>query len=217
VNGEKMSKSLGNYTSMAELLGSWDPEVIRFYLLSTHFRSRAEFETAQLERAKAGLERIRECSLALHERLQGAPEHLEARAPAGEALVAVAARAQERWREAMEDDFNSGGAIGHIFELVREFNRLADEDDPGLRADRKALEAARDALALMTGVLGLFREGLPTRRELAVTPELEALLERRNAARAAKDWAEADRLRDAIQAQGFQVLDGPDGSQLRPL
>ena len=217
VNGEKMSKSLGNYTSVAELLETWDPEVIRFYLLSTHFRSRAEFETSQLERARAGLERIRECSLGLHERLAAAPEQLEARAPVGEALVAAAARAQERWREAMEDDFNSGGAIGHIFELVREFNRLADEDDPGLRADRRALEAARDALALMTGVLGLFKEGLPTRRELAVTPELEGLLAQRNAARAAKDWAEADRLRDAIQDQGFQVLDGPEGSQLRPL
>jgi cysteinyl-tRNA synthetase len=69
----------------------------------------------------------------------------------------------------------------------------------------------------MTGVLGLFREGLPTQRRLAVTAELEALLAARNAARAAKNWAEADRLRAAIQAAGFQVLDGPEGSQLRPL
>ncbi len=217
VGGEKMSKSLGNYTSVAELLETWDPEVIRFYLLSTHFRSRAEFEAGQLERAKSGLERIRECSLALHERLAEAPQALEASSPASRALASGAAQALERWREAMDDDFNSGGAIGHLFELVREFNRLVDEDDPGLRADRAALTAARDALATMTGVLGLFREGLPRERRLALPAELLALLAERDAARAAKNWAEADRLRAAILAAGYQVLDGPEGSRLRPL
>ena len=217
VGGEKMSKSLGNYTSVAELLETWDPEVIRFYLLSTHFRSRAEFEAGQLERAKAGLERIRECSLALHERLGEAPQALEASSPASRSLAAAAAQGLERWREAMDDDFNSGGAIGHLFELVREFNRLVDEDDPGLRADRAALTAARDALATMTGVLGLFREGLPRERRLVLPAELVALLAERDAARAAKNWAEADRLRAAILAAGYQVLDGPEGSRLRPL
>jgi cysteinyl-tRNA synthetase len=217
VGGEKMSKSLGNYTSVAELLETWDPEVIRFYLLSTHFRSRAEFETGQLERAKGGLERIRECSLGLNERLAAAPLSLEASSPASQALAAAAAQALERWREAMDDDFNSGGAIGHLFELVREFNRLVDEDDPGLRADRAALTAARDALATMTGVLGLFREGLPTQRRLEIPAELTALLAERDAARAARNWAEADRLRGVIQAAGYQVLDGPEGSRLRPL
>jgi len=217
VGGEKMSKSLGNYTSVAELLETWDPEVIRFYLLSTHFRSRAEFEPVQLERAKGGLDRIREFSLALHERLAAAPTALEASSPASAALARAAAQALERWREAMDDDFNSGGALGHLFELVREFNRLADEDDPGLRADRAALAAARDALATMAGVLGLFREGLPRERRLAIAPGVLELQAARDAARAARNWAEADRLRGAIQAAGYQVLDGPEGSQLRPL
>ena len=216
VGGEKMSKSTGNYTSVAELLGTWDPEVLRLYLLSTHFRSRAEFDRQQLERAASGLGRIREFSLALHERLEGAPELLDARAPVGEALELAAAQSLGRWREAMDDDFNSGGAIGHIFELVREFNRLAAEDDAGLRVDRAALTAARDALDTMSGVLGLFKEGLPVRRELAAPAEVLALLDRRNAARAAKDWAEADHLRDAITAAGFQILDGPEGSRLKP-
>jgi cysteinyl-tRNA synthetase len=69
----------------------------------------------------------------------------------------------------------------------------------------------------MTGVLGLFREGLPSQRRLDASPELVALLRERDAARAARNWAEADRLRTAIQAAGFQVLDGPEGSRLRPL
>ncbi len=217
VGGEKMSKSTGNYTSMVELLETYEPLVLRFYLLSTHFRSRAEFETAQLDRAAAGLERIREFSLALHERLREAPEHLEARAPVGDSLEKAAATALERWREAMDDDFNSGGAIGHIFELVREFNRLASGDDEGLRVDRPALTAARDALATMTGILGLFEGGLPETRSLAVGSAVEELLAARNQARVDKDWAEADRLRDAIAEAGFQVLDGPEGSRLKPL
>jgi len=217
VGGEKMSKSTGNYTSVADLLDRYDAEVLRFYLLSTHFRSRAEFEEQHLERAAAGLERIREFSLGLHERLAKAPEHLEVRAPVGDSLEKAAVRALERWAEAMDDDFNSGGAIGHIFELVKEFNKASDSDDEGLSADRAALSAARDALDTMAGVLGLFGAGLPAERTLSAPPEVETMLGQRDQARAEKNWAEADRLRDAITEAGFQILDGPEGSRLKPL
>lgn len=215
LTGEKMSKSLGNYASMAELLEEHDPETLRFYLLSTHFRSRVEFEHKQLERARGSLERIREFSLALHERLAAAPEHLEVQSEAGQALNSAVDLALERWHEAMDDDFNTGGAIGHIFELVREFNRLVDEDDGALSADRKVLEKTRDSLETMAGILRLFPNGLPTERSLEIPAEVQELLEQRERARADKDWAEADRLRDLIDESGYQVLDGAEGTRLK--
>jgi cysteinyl-tRNA synthetase len=215
VHGEKMSKSDGNYVSMTQLLEWYEPETVRFYLLSTHFRSRAEFDREQLDRAGASLDRIREFSLGLHERLAKAPENLEVQSEAGQSLMAASAQAEERWTEAMDDDFNTGGAIGHIFELVKEFNRLVAEDDEGLSADRRGLEAALAAMETMANVLGLFKDGLPKERQLEVSEELMQWVADREAARAAKDWAEADRLRDLIVEAGFEILDGAGGSQVR--
>jgi cysteinyl-tRNA synthetase len=215
VAGEKMSKSEGNYVSMTQLLEWYEPETVRYYLLSTHFRSRAEFDREQLDRAHSSLDRIRECSLGMHERLASAPEALEVKSQVGQALTEASKLALERWTEAMDDDFNTGGAIGHIFELVKEFNRLVAEDDEGLSADRAALKAALDSLETMTGVLGLFADGLPIERKVDVPEEVTAWLRDRDAARAAKDWAEADRLRDLITEAGFDILDSGSGSQVR--
>jgi len=140
---------------------------------------------------------------------------LDVQSEVGQALVKAVDQALARWDEAMEDDFNTGGAIGHLFELVREYNRLLDQDEPALAADRQALEYTRDKLDLMAGVLGFFREGLPRERERTAPEEVLGLLERRNQARREKNWAEADRLRDLIQAAGFQIMDGPEGSRLK--
>ncbi|MCP4547174.1 MAG: cysteine--tRNA ligase [bacterium] len=215
VGGEKMSKSLGNYVAMGDLLERYNPEVLRFYLLSTHFRSRSEFEEKQLVRAEGSLDRIREFSLGLHERLAAAPEHIEVQSAVGKALADATTRALERWREAMDDDFNTGGAIGRIFELVKEFNRLVAADDAALSADREALVAARDALETMAGVLRLFTDGLPIERKLEIPPQVTAWLAERDQARVDKDWAGADRLRDLIHEAGFVILDGPEGSKVK--
>jgi len=215
VGGEKMSKSEGNYVSMSDLLAEYDPETLRFYLLSTHFRSRAEFDREQLERGRVSLERIREASLALHERLAAAPEAVEVQSEVGQGLVKSAELALERWHESMDDDFNTGGAIGHIFELVKELNRAIAEDDEGLSADRQALEKTIDTLRTMTDVLGLFIEGLPRERKLELPAEVVQWSSEREQARAEKNWAEADRLRNLIDEAGFQVLDGAGGSELK--
>jgi cysteinyl-tRNA synthetase len=218
VGGEKMSKSLGNYASMDQLLRDHDPEALRFYLLSTHFRSRSEFEDQHLVRAASGLNRIREFSLALHERLAKSPDRvLEVQSVVGQALTKASEQALERWQESMDDDFNTGGAIGHIFELVREFNRLVAEDDEAIIADRGALEKALEVLGVMSGILGLFTQGLPRERKLDITNEVEEWLIQRNRARTDKNWAEADRLRDLIADAGYQILDGPEGSRLKPV
>ncbi len=130
--------------------------------------------------------------------------------------MTAASASRERWEEAMDDDFNTGGAIGRIFELVREFNRLLSEDETGVAGDRQALEKARDSLDVTCSVLGLFKEGLPKERRMEISSDVDALLVARNAARAEKNWSEADRLRDEIAAAGFQILDGPEGSRLKP-
>ncbi|MDP6419227.1 MAG: cysteine--tRNA ligase [Candidatus Krumholzibacteria bacterium] len=215
VGGEKMSKSDGNYVSMTDLMKDFEAETVRFYLLSTHFRSRAEFDRDQLHRAHGSLNRIREFSISLHESLEKAPKEVEVRAPVGDKLEAACDLALERWHEAMDDDFNTGGAIGHIFELVKEFNRLMAEDAEGLSLNRQALEKSTLALDTMCGALGLFIEGLPKERRVEISPELLDLLALRDKARAEKDWAAADRYRDEILAAGFQVLDGPEGSSLK--
>jgi cysteinyl-tRNA synthetase len=200
---------------MTDLMKDFEAETVRFYLLSTHFRSRAEFDRDQLHRAHGSLNRIREFSISLHESLEKAPKEVEVRAPVGDKLEAACDLALERWHEAMDDDFNTGGAIGHIFELVKEFNRLMAEDAEGLSLNRQALEKSTLALDTMCGALGLFIEGLPKERRVEISPELLDLLALRDKARAEKDWAAADRYRDEILAAGFQVLDGPEGSSLK--
>ncbi|MEK8080187.1 cysteine--tRNA ligase [Pseudomonas sp. XK-1] len=196
VDGEKMSKSLGNFFTIREVLEKYHPEVVRYLLVSSHYRSPINYSEDSLREAKGALERF-------YNALKGLP----AAAPAGgEAFV-------ERFAAAMDDDFNSPEACAVLFELAREINRLCDTD---LQA-AAGLAARLKELAGVLGVLQLEPEaflqaGAAGKVDAA---EVEALIAARLQARAEKNWAESDRIRDQLSAMGVVLEDGKGGTTWR--
>ena len=200
LGGEKMSKSTGKLFFIEDIAARVDPEVVRYYLLSTHYRSPIDFT----------LERLEEAGVA-YQRLRTPLERAEAwTAPAGEAVVGelgeAVAEADRLFHEAMDDDFNTARAIGHLFDLSRAVNRALDD---GLGAPARA--AAR-ALLELGGVLGLFWK-VPAGE--AWEPEVLELVEAREVARRARDWKQADAVRARLAERGVLVEDSPSGPKLK--
>ena len=196
VDGEKMSKSLGNFFTIREVLEKYQPEVVRYLLVSSHYRSPINYSEDSLKEAKGALERF-------YTALRGLPE---ASAEGGDTFVA-------RFGEAMDDDFNSPEACAVLFEMVREINRLRDTDmqaASGLAAQLKALAS----------VLGILQMDPDTFLQAGVegkvdATQVEALIAARLQARSDKNWAESDRIRDQLTAMGVVLEDGKGGTTWR--
>ena len=196
VDREKMSKSLGNFFTIRDVLKVYDAETVRYFLMSGHYRSQLNYSDENLNQGRAALER-------LYTALRGLPV---VAAAGGEVFV-------ERFRAAMDDDFNTPEAYSVLFDLAREVNRLKSEG----AADAPAL-AAR--LRELGGVLGLLEQdpqaflqgGVETDSEVA---EIEALIKARNDARAAKDWPAADAARNRLTEMGIVLEDGAQGTSWR--
>ncbi|MCU0230385.1 MAG: cysteine--tRNA ligase [Acidobacteria bacterium] len=201
VNGEKMSKSLGNFYTLRDLLArGHEPRLIRYLLVGTHYRNQLDFSEKALEQGRAELARIDNAALRLA-RL--------ATAERGEARLAPRiAAAREAFVGALDDDLNVSGAMGEVFQLVRDVNAAVDRGETSREDARAFTEFLSDADRVF-GVL------LPWQRAEAAPPDVVALLEARQAARAAKDWPESDRLRDAILEAGFVIEDTKEGPQLK--
>jgi len=200
LGGEKMSKSTGLLFYIEDIVARVNPEVVRYYLLSTHYRSPIDFSQERLEEAAVAYQRLR----APLERAGAwdAPAGATAGGPLGEAV----AEAERLFGEAMDDDFNSARAIGHLFDLSREVNRGLDE---GIGADARAGAAA---LMRLGGVLGLFWNR-PV--EASWEPEILALVAEREEARKGRNWARADEIRTQLMERGVTVEDGPEGPKLK--
>ncbi|WP_415845030.1 cysteine--tRNA ligase [Stutzerimonas zhaodongensis] len=196
VDGEKMSKSLGNFFTIREVLEKYQPEVVRYLLVSSHYRSPINYSEDSLKEAKGALERF-------YTALRGLPE---LPANGGESFVA-------RFGEAMDDDFNSPEACAVLFEMAREINRLRDTD---LQA-AAALAARLKELAGVLGVLQMdpdafLQSGAAGTVDAA---EVEALIAARLQARADKNWGESDRIRDQLTAMGVVLEDSKGGTTWR--
>jgi cysteinyl-tRNA synthetase len=196
VDGEKMSKSLGNFFTIREVLEKYHPEVVRYLLVSSHYRSAINYSEDSLKEAKGALERF-------YNALKGLPK---VAAAGGEAFV-------ERFGAAMDDDFNSPEACAVLFELAREINRLRETD---LHA-AASLAARLQELAGVLGVLQLEPEaflqaGAAGKVDAA---QVEALISARLQARAEKNWGESDRIRDQLSAMGVVLEDGKGGTTWR--
>jgi cysteinyl-tRNA synthetase len=216
LRGEKMSKSTGHFFAIEDINREFSGEVIRFYLLSTHFRSGTEFSRERLKEAEAGLERIRNACVYVDERLaalRAAPPRPAA--PEAESLAALVEDVKRAFVEAMDDDFNSAEAIGHVFRLVREINRVRAEGDEGPAQRAGAFEKLRETLEIFDSVLGLFKGGLP-KAGLEIPREIADLVAERERARREKRWADADTIRTKIAELGFVVEDRPGGSFVKP-
>ena len=202
VNEEKMSKSLGNFFTVREILQRFRPEEVRYFILTSQYRSPLNYDDEHLEQARAALTR-------LYTALRGVPDL------APEAVDAsVATPFVERFHAAMDDDFNTPEALAVLFDLVREVNRIR-ADDPGAAAGPAAV------LRRLGGILGILQEDpelyLRGRADDGgmSDAQIESLVQARIAARAAKDWAEADRLRKLLSEAGIGLEDGPSGTAWR--
>jgi cysteinyl-tRNA synthetase len=198
--GEKVSHSLENFTTVADTLQQYEPMAIRLYLLSTHYRSSLLFSEDGLVAASRGLERLRAT-------VSGATA---ATPPLWNAARAHAAR--EAFENAMDDDFNSAAAIGHLFDLSRDINRLREEGG----TEAEALES-RDALVYLAGVLGidLLAPSLGKQDNTESAALIDLLLEVRQSLRAARQFELSDTIRDRLKELGIMVEDAPDGSTWR--
>ncbi len=214
LRGQKMSKSTGHFFAMDDVLRDFSGDVVRFYLLSTHFRSQMEYSRERLENAAKAFERLTNAARSIAEQLDRLGTAPSVSTPAGRDLTAAAARTREAFREAMDDDFNSAGAIGHLFDFVKTYNVLVDEHGDAVAQSREGLEAARDALEEFDRILGLFPDGLP-KADTEIPAEILADVEARSNAKKNKDFQLADEIRDRIIAAGYLIEDTPAGVRVR--
>ncbi len=205
VAGEKMSKSLGNFTNLVDLVETVDPRSYRLLVLRAHYRSPIDVTPTTAADASAALARLDAFARRTAASLSDAATQTEV-APDGEALA--------RFRELMDDDLNTPGAMALLFELVRRVNTALDVED-----DHTAAPLALAALAIAAAV-GIELAGVPQPdgqvREVPVPDDVRARARARDAARAAKDWATADALRAELQREGWVVEDGSAGTTVRP-
>jgi cysteinyl-tRNA synthetase len=201
LGGEKMSKSLGNLVTIDDFLAAHDADVFRFIVLNSSYRGPLTYTEDVVEQAERGLERLHS---ALRPALPGAKG-----APALESLEKQVQSAREGFISAMDDDFNSAGALGNLFDLVRAVNQA--------RSDGATDAELRPAQALMrelTGVLGL-RMHQPGEQSQAAGGFIDLLLEVRGEIRKQKLWALSDLIRDRLKALGVVIEDSREGSSWR--
>ena len=214
LEGEKMSKSTGHFFAMEDVLAKFEGAVVRFYLMSSHFRSQSEYSRARLDDAKKGYERLVLACRSIDESLTRLADSPGISSPAGNDLKEAVEKANEGFFAAMDDDFNSAGAIGAMFELIKTYYKLIDKKGAMVTQDREALEALKNAVVVFDEVLGLFPHGFPTASE-DIPQEIRDLAEARVEARKAKDFQKSDELRDTIAEKGYLIEDRPNGYRLR--
>ncbi|UCH33090.1 MAG: cysteine--tRNA ligase [Armatimonadota bacterium] len=214
VEHRKMSKSLGNFSTVRDVLAHYPAQALRFLFLSTHYRQQLEFTDGALDQARSALERL----------LVGR-EHLErmiSRAAAGEegdgpleALDTATDAARESFSAAMDDDFNTPRALAALFQLVAEAHRLADERFVPTRAQRPSFEKALSTLRELSGVLGLALEAGRAQDQDLTSKLTQILVNVRQRARETGDYALADSIRAELAKLGITLEDRPDGTSWR--
>ena len=202
IDNKKMSKSLGNFFTAREVAEQYGYEVIRYMMVQAHYRSPINYCKELLDACKASLERLYACRDTL-DRAIAAAKSGEVAPEAAETF----AKRKEQFITAMDDDLNTADGMTAIFELVRDLNRMSAD----AATSREQLEAGAKLFDELIGVMGL----LYNRKKTDEIPvEVTELVEQRKAARKAKDFAEADRLRDAIAALGYAVRETRQGTEI---
>ncbi|CAK7045607.1 MAG: Cysteine--tRNA ligase [Paraeggerthella hongkongensis] len=231
INAEKMSKSLGNFMLLRDVLETTRPEVLRFLMLQTHYRSPLDFSDERLAEAEAALGRIENAVRNLDwqlENVEDVPSPLDTRE-----LMKRAKEAKISFILAMDDDFNTCRALGEVFDLVADVNAQVTGKTLSL-SDVPIVREVRDTIVELVGVFGIDvaaaadcdesdaypAEVVPLAADVAgyvgsdASEAVEALLAARTEARAAKDWGRADAVRDGLCALGFVIEDTPQGPRV---
>ena len=198
VDNVKMSKSLGNFKTVREIANVYGYEVIRYFLISSHYRSPINYSLEIIEQCKSALERLYTCRESLDFALKNAKD-----IPDDEELIKKLNSHREQFITAMDDDLNTADGVAAVFELVKDINTsILDKE-----VSKNVCQTAATVFDELCDVLGI----LYNRKNNDVDSDIEALIEERQQARANKDWATADRIRDELKAQGIILKDTPQG------
>lgn len=215
VDKEKMSKSLGNFFTIKEILEKYEPEVVRYFLLSAHYRSPIEFSDVQLTEAELSIDRYYLTVTRIEDFLEAA---VTAEKPgAFTELEKLNSSFRDKFHNAMNDDFNTASALGFIFELIREVNRFLDSKPSGQKAKELVMKT-KELLAEIGGVLNIFNKtpeewyrSLMQVKKIELSEEdlLQKIAERQEA-RKQKEWATADMIRKELEVKGILLEDKKD-------
>ncbi len=200
IDNKKMSKSLGNFFTVREIGEKYDLQVLRFFMLQAHYRSPLNFSAELMEAAKNGLERIR--TAASHLKFLGENAKKEEQNPQEQAQLEEGKKYIQKFKDAMEDDFNTADAISAVFELVKYINQNTGED-----SSKQYVQGLYDILEQLCEVLGI----IVAPKEEILDAEIEEMIQARQQARKEKDFAKADEIRDALLAKGILLEDTREG------
>lgn len=199
VDNVKMSKSLGNFKTVREIADVYGYEVIRYFLISSHYRSPINYNLEIIEQCKSALERLYNCRESLDFSIKNAKTDIAD----DEKILALIDSRKEQFINSMDDDLNTADGIAAVFDLVSDINTKIINKD----VSKNVCQKAADMFDELTGVLGL----VYNRKSNDINDDIEKLIEERQQARANKDWATADRIRDELKAQGITLKDTPQG------
>jgi len=221
IDKEKMSKSLGNFFTVKEILEKFDPEILRLFLLSTHYRSPIEFSDEQLREAESSLDRYYSTIFRINDFIEKdrlkEDSHNE-----DKTFEPMVLQLRERFEEAMDDDFNTALALGHIFEFIRDVNRFLDSKPSGTKAD-ELLQKSKVLLSEVGKVLSIFGRtpeewfsSLIVKKKIGLSEkEILERIKQRQDARKRKEWEMADRIRKELEERGIVLEDKEDRTDWR--
>lgn len=199
VDNVKMSKSLGNFKTVREIANVYGYEVIRYFLISSHYRSPINYSIDIIEQCQSALDRLYTCRESLDFAIKNAKSDIDD----DEKILKLIASAKDEFIKAMDDDLNTADGIAAVFNLVSTINTEIINKEVSLNVCKKAAEMFDE----LTGVLGL----LYNKKSNDIDDDIEKLIEQRQTARANKDWATADKIRDELKAKGIILKDTPQG------
>ncbi len=199
VDNVKMSKSLGNFKTVREIADVYGYEVIRYFLISSHYRSPINYNLEIIEQCKSALDRLYTCRESLDFAIKNANDDVAC----DDELLALITNRREQFITAMDDDLNTADGLSAVFELVKDINtKILDKN-----ISKKICMSAAEIFDELCGVLGI----LYNRKSNDLDAEIEALIAKRQKARANKDWAAADKIRDDLKSKGIILKDTPQG------
>ena len=198
IDNKKMSKSAGNFFTVRDIAEKYDLQVLRFFMLSAHYRSPLNFSADLMDAAKNGLERIVTCADKLNSYLTNENPYTDSE----KQLLLEAEKYNERYNEAMDDDFNTADAISVIFELVKFINTNTNEI-----SSKEFVESLLKQLTTLADICGLILE----RKEEMLDQEIEDMIAARQAARKEKNFKLADEIRDTLLQKGIILEDTREG------
>ena len=222
IRDEKMSKSLGNFLTIRDILTNYHPEILRFFIFSTHYRNPLDFSESAMRDATAGLERLYECVAAIDSLDSTTGDEKAVSVLSAKDIKKVTAM-ESRFQEAMDNDFNTAQAQGVFFDTVKTLNRIQGKITA--KTSVKDIEFLKNGIATLkklAGIMGLLREDaqqfLTVRREKLIADcnidadAIDILIAERYQCRLHKNWTRSDEIRDELLAKNIELNDGPDGT-----